>query len=89
MTDLATFLRAWMGGGEADGVRILAEASVEEALADQLDERWEQGLIWYADDRTPGHAWGHSGSDSGVSAQLSFREEDATGVILLADVLAP
>jgi CubicO group peptidase (beta-lactamase class C family) len=81
--DVATFLRVWLSGGQTAGTRVLEETSVDEALTDQLGRYWEQGLVWYADDRAPGHLWGHSGSDSGVSTQVSFRLDDGIGVVIL------
>ncbi len=84
--DLARFLLSYQGGGEYGGVRILAEATVEEILRDQVPEVIEaQGLIWYWSDWYDDVYIGHSGSDTGVATDMFFRASDRTAVILLAN----
>jgi CubicO group peptidase (beta-lactamase class C family) len=86
VTSLSRFLRAFTGGGELDGVRILQEDTVREMRMSQVpDEIAGQGLIWYVLHRRGERYWGHNGGDSGVATQMFFRPTDGTGVITLTN----
>jgi len=86
VTSLSRFLRAFIGGGELDGVRILQEDTVREMRSSQVpDEIAGQGLIWYVLHRRGERYWGHNGGDSGVATQMFFRPTDGTGVITLTN----
>jgi CubicO group peptidase (beta-lactamase class C family) len=84
--DLSRFLRAFVGFGELDGVRILRTDSVEEMRRMQFGDAVRgQGLVWYVLHRNGERLLGHNGGDSGVATQMFFRERDGTGVITLAN----
>lgn len=83
---LARFLLAVANRGELDGVRILAEETIDEMLREQApDVVSGQGLVWYAVRRRGERLVGHNGGDSGVATLMFFRERDGTGVIALAN----
>lgn len=82
--DLARYLAAWAGGGTLDGVRILEEATVAEALSVQYPGvEATQGLSWYADRIGNRDVLGHNGGDYGVSTDMFFDPATGHGVIVL------
>lgn len=86
LNDLTRFLRAFMNGGELDGVRVLEAGTVAtlfELQAPELSRR--QGLVWRYDTVGGRRYVGHSGATIGGSAQMLFRPEDNVGVILMTN----
>jgi CubicO group peptidase (beta-lactamase class C family) len=89
--DLARYLIAHLRGGEIDGQRILAEATVREMLSPQLptsmldDEHLAQGLAWSHTALEGGGNWGHGGGDPGVRTHMMFSPEASRGVILFTN----
>lgn len=84
--ELSLFLRSFVGFGAVDGVRVLEEATAramrERPFADLHDG---QALAWRyrsLDGRT---YLGHSGATLGGSANMMFRPEDGTAIILLTN----
>jgi CubicO group peptidase (beta-lactamase class C family) len=89
--ELASFLTAHMRGGEFEGRRILAKATVEEILSPQLAPstadggRSVQGLTWSRRSFDFGEVWGHGGGDPGVRTYMMFSPEKGRGVIVFAN----
>lgn len=90
---LARFVLAHLGGGEVEGARVLAEATVEAMWRAQIPEEvWEegrvQGLTWRATTSEKlGFVWGHGGADPGIRAQVLYRPADEVAVVVLANRL--
>lgn len=86
VTGLARFARMWIRGGELDGVRVLSEASVQEALRYQYpDVDGNQGLS-LSTSRWGTHVyWGHSGATYGGSANFGFDPGEGRGLVLLSN----
>ena len=80
--DYAQFLEAWRDGGAYPGGRLLAEATVEEALG-------EPGLHWEIFS-SPGEPPGEpadttaAAADAGSGALLAFGHRGETGTLALA-----
>jgi len=71
------------GGGELDGVRILAPSTVTEAATRHipaLDD--SQGLIWFYDH---GDRLGHDGGDCGASSFMFYDPDSGDGALLVAN----
>ncbi|MFN2377379.1 MAG: serine hydrolase domain-containing protein [Candidatus Binatia bacterium] len=84
--DLARFLAAWAGGGIIDGVRILEEATVAEALTVQspgVDPA--QGLSWYYATIGSRSVVGHNGGDYGATTDMFFDPATGNGVVVLVN----
>ena len=59
---------------------------MDEVLTPQVtDVTYDQGLIWYWDQRDGARACGHSGGDTGVATEMFFRVDDETAVVALAN----
>ena len=85
--DLATFGRMILGGGDVDGTRVLAEASVD-AMTDATFDDGDGGRVglgwftlpWYDD------GWaGHDGGEAGASTGLYLNRSLGVGVLYLAN----
>ena len=64
-TELSSFLRAYIGGGQVDGNRILTEQTVKEMLTPQHED---QGLCWAIDNSSSDdRVFLHDGGDPGIS----------------------
>ena len=84
--DLATWMRMWLGGGEVDGVRVLAADTVAEMLTPQLtDVVDDQGLVLYSWDWHGCAVWAHEGSDSGVSTGMYLCPDRDLGLAVLTN----
>jgi len=82
--DLARFLLAMTGGGELDGRRVLATATLDSILDDRHFGRalcWNSTTLGGRSDTL----WYHNGSDPGVMTMLGFRPADGTGIAVLAN----
>jgi len=79
-TDLSRFLRAYIGGGQLGGQRILNEQTVEEMLTEQYEG---QGLAWAIDNSSSDdRVFLHSGADLGISTFMYFSEKHKVGMIV-------
>ena len=79
--DLAQLLRLYIGRGEVDGVRLLQEETVIDALT---PKHFGRALCWDLSNIEEGeNFWNHSGGDPGVSTLIAFRPEQRSGFILL------
>ena len=84
--DIAAWMRMWRGGGELDGVRVIAESTVEEILTPQYTGVVDgQGLVFYSWEWHGCSLWAHEGSDSGVSTGLYLCPERDLGVAVLTN----
>lgn len=91
--DLSRYLVTIMNGGKIDGTRILPAALVDTLLCPQFNPdsppqflpktEPNQGLFWTYSRR--GHI-GHTGSDPGVTAFLSFDPETRQGRIFMTNM---
>lgn len=78
--ELASFLRAYIGGGQFGGKRILREETVREMLTEQHEGR---GLCWsIGSSPNGGRILQHGGSDPGISTFMGFRDRDGSGAIV-------
>ena len=78
--ELSRFLRAYIGGGMLNGVRILKSETIGLMLSDQ---HFGRGLCWSFQETPDGEPfWGHGGGDPGISTYMGFRERDKVGVII-------
>jgi len=85
--ELASFLRAYIGGGQLEGKRILKDDTVKEILTEQYDG---QGLCWaISNSSSGGRTFHHSGGDPGISTNMEFNEKDGVGVIALFNCADP
>jgi len=85
--ELASFLRAYIGGGQLEGKRILKEGSVKEMLTEQYDG---QGLCWAISTSSSGdRTFHHGGGDPGISTIMGFNEKDGVGAIVLFNCSNP
>ncbi len=80
--DLSKFLRAYIGGGEFDGGRVLENATVDRMLTASHDG---QGLCWSRTRSGSDEIWGHGGSDPGVRTVMQFSPRDRVGVIVFSN----
>lgn len=80
--DLSKFLRAYIGRGEFDAVRILEEATVDSMLTASRDG---QGLCWSRTRSGSDEIWGHGGSDPGVRTVMQFSSRHRVGVIVFSN----
>lgn len=85
VTELASFLIAYMEGGAYGDQRILEPETVAEMLTSQTELEPDQGLVWVK--RLIGHrtVWGHDGADNGAGAEMWFDPEQNEGVILMTN----
>ena len=83
--DLSRFLRAFIAGGELDGERILAAASVAEMLEPADGTGGSRGLAWDRRSFRGMELIGHGGAGTGFTNYMYFRPDDGTGVILLTN----
>jgi CubicO group peptidase (beta-lactamase class C family) len=80
---LARFLMMFGQGGELDGVRILAPATVAEMQA--LQPQSLEGLSWQRYSFGGHDVIGHSGVDNGVSTDMWLDPETGAGFIVLTN----
>jgi CubicO group peptidase (beta-lactamase class C family) len=83
---LARFLMMFMNGGEYQGTRLLADATVQKMRTPQypaLDPAI--GIIWFSFKMGTDEYVGHEGGDPGVSTLMYFRPRDLVGVIVLTN----
>ncbi len=86
-SELSSFLRAYIGGGQLSGKRILREESVQQMFTEHHAGR---GLCWSIDTSlNGGRVFQHSGSDPGVSTYMGFREQNTSGAILFFNCSNP
>lgn len=79
--DLAQLLHLYIGRGEVDGVRLLQETTVVDALT---PKHFGRALCWDLSSIEEGeNFWNHSGGDPGVSTLIAFRPEQRSGFVLL------
>ena len=87
--EMARFLMAIMNGGELDGERIVAAATIDTMLTDHFDDvptpRLERGLAWYRDDLDGRLVWGHGGQRGCACAASYFSREENNGAVMLAN----
>ena len=93
--DMGRFVAAMANGGELDGARILAPASVAEIRKRQLSPTMsacnarvdpaEQGLLSYYSKDAAGEYFGHAGGMNGVGTDAFFRTTDGTGFVVLGN----
>jgi len=85
--ELAAFLRAYIGGGQLEGKRILKEDTVKEMLTEQYDG---QGLCWAISHSSSGdRTFHHGGGDPGISTIMGFNEKDGMGAIVFFNCSNP
>lgn len=86
LNDLTRFLRAFMRYGELDGERVLEEATATAMRERQVPDVYDrQALTWRYTTRG-GHTYlGHSGATLGGSANMMFRPDDGTAIIVLTN----
>jgi CubicO group peptidase (beta-lactamase class C family) len=86
VAELSRFLRAFIRLGELDGARILEEETVHAMREPQVPSIASgQGITW-SYERLAGATWlGHSGATLGGSAQMLFRPDDGTAIIVLTN----
>lgn len=83
---LARFLLMFMNGGEYQGVRLLAPATVEQMRTPQYPALEPAiGIIWSTVHHGGEEFVGHEGGDPGVSTLMYFRPKDQVGVIVLTN----
>ena len=83
---LARHLAMVIGGGAADGTRVLRRDTVREMLRRQVPSISPgQGIVWYRVQKQGHDLIGHDGGDSGVATMCFFEPDTGTGVILLAN----
>lgn len=84
VNDLSKFLRAYIGLGQFDSIRILNESTVQVLLTESHSR---QGLCWYQPEHLTGDPtiWGHGGGDPGVRTRMDFSQRHKTGVIVFSN----
>ena len=71
-------------GGTYDGTQILVAETVQEIRRVQYPKvDAQQGLLWYYKELDGMSLLGQNGGELGVAAEMFFRPDDGTGVILL------
>jgi CubicO group peptidase (beta-lactamase class C family) len=88
--DLSRYVTAYLNGGEVNGNRLLASATIDEMFtlqAENLDPT--QGISWYQEDyysgNTPYSTWTHNGGEDGVSADIVLLPDHNIGLIGLSN----
>lgn len=85
---LSRYLRAYLGGGEFEGGRILTRESIAEMLTVQMvnPKQRSQGLVWYADKSINGQlSWGHGGNDPGINNDVRLLPELGLASIVMTN----
>jgi len=99
VSELSTFLRAYMGYMESAAVGIgsqnnvlLADDTIELILVEHVNDGWDWnnmsegwGLGWYYKIINGKEFWGHNGEMWGVLTELFFNKEDKLGIIILTN----
>ncbi len=86
VSQLASFLLAFINNGEANGTRILTLDTIGKIMTVQYPRLNEtQGLGWYSMTLGGTELWGHSGGEQGAAAEMFFRQEDGVGVIMFTN----
>lgn len=84
--DLARFARAMLRGGELDGARVLAEASVGAMLAPNATGADDgDGLGWQTRSIGGARVVGHEGEDAGASTAMFLDPKAGVGAIWLSN----
>lgn len=86
--DLARFLRAFMGAGTLDTVRMLQPATVREMQRmhyPQVAGAEQQGLGWTGYDVGDGTVFGHVGGEAGVTTVMAYDQATTVGVIVFTN----
>lgn len=84
-SDMATFMRVHLGGGEVDGVRILEESTVRMMHAPRFDPYPELPPIlhgFYRSDRNGQIVFGHGGDINQFHSQMALLPEHDLGVFV-------
>jgi CubicO group peptidase (beta-lactamase class C family) len=83
---LARFLLMFMNGGEYQGARLLAPATVRQMRTPQYPTLEPAiGIIWFISRQGGDEYVGQEGADPGVSTLMYFRPRDQVGVIVLTN----
>lgn len=87
VSDLATALRAMLGGETGDHA-ILSRRAVAEMLRPQVDPKISpyQGLGWIEEETASHKIVGHTGSDNGASNMVALSEDQSQAVAILMNI---
>ena len=82
--DLSRFLRAFIGNGTFENVKILDPETVDLMASVQYEDKWlRYGLIFENLERGGVEVWGHTGGNPGAAAEMFFDRETNTGYIIM------
>lgn len=85
--DMATWLRLQLGGGEVDGKRVVAAATLAEIHKDQMEMApgAHYTLGWMSMPWNGKRHLAHGGNIDGFAAQVGFAPDDGVGYVLLTN----